>query len=76
MKRELPTWGISRGYMWMGKLRYRPIFTVRAPNQDDAIEIAAHRVNGIALLKATRVTTKPVSFFLSIVAAELRDEED
>jgi hypothetical protein len=61
-------WQISRGFVGhLGHIFFRPIFTVKARNRDQAIERAAHKVKGIAMLKATRLTDNaPRSFFLCI----------
>jgi len=61
-------WRISRGFVGpFGRIQYRPLFIVEAPNEDKAIEIAAHRVRGIAILKA-RELVNPRSFFLHITS--------
>jgi hypothetical protein len=69
-------WQISRGYVgYLGHIFYRPIFIVKARNQDDAIWRAAHKIKGVAMLKATRLTplsdkaakhVKRRSFFLCL----------
>jgi hypothetical protein len=41
------------------------VFKLKARNRDQAIERAAHKIKGIALLKATRVIPTD-SFFLAI----------
>ncbi len=63
MKTQL--WNISRGFVGpFGRIQYRPLFTVEAPNEDRAIWIGAHKVRGLALLKATPVPdTSERSFF-------------
>jgi hypothetical protein len=48
-------WQISRGYVGpFGRIQYRPLFFVSARDQDQAILRAAHKIRGIAILKATR----------------------
>ena len=65
-KRTLPEWQISRGFMsGSGRVFFRPAFKVKARTRDQAIERAAHKVKGIALLKATRVTPRR-GFFLCL----------
>jgi hypothetical protein len=54
-KTETPSWQISRGFVGpLGHVFFRPIFKVTARTQDQAIMRAAHKVRGIAILKATR----------------------
>jgi hypothetical protein len=54
-KRAEPNWQISRGYLGpFGGVFFRPIFTVKARDQDQAIWRAAHKLRGVAMLKATR----------------------
>jgi hypothetical protein len=72
--RAQPNWQISRGFVGpFGRVFFRPIFTVKARTQDQAIERAAHKIKGIAMLKATRLAPKsdsdagaPRSFFLCV----------
>jgi hypothetical protein len=55
-KRSQPNWQISRGFVGpMGRVFFRPIFTVKARSRDQAIWCAAHMIKGIALLKARRL---------------------
>jgi hypothetical protein len=73
--RTQPNWQISRGFVGpLGRVFFRPIFTVRAWNEDHAIMRAAHKIRGIAILKATREELEP---FPSIVesAEQARREE-
>jgi hypothetical protein len=65
-KRTTPDWQIHRGFMSAaGRVFFRPAFKVKARTRDQAIERAAHKIKGIALLRATRVTPRR-SFFLCI----------
>jgi hypothetical protein len=60
-----PSWQISRAFVGpLGHVFFRPIFTVRAWNEDEAIMRAAHKIRGIAILKATREELEP---FLSML---------
>jgi hypothetical protein len=73
-KTEQPSWQISRGFVGpFGRVFFRPIFTLKARTQDQAIERAAYKVKGIAMLKATRLppksdsdATAPHTFFLCV----------
>jgi hypothetical protein len=54
-KMKQPNWQISRGFVGpLGRVFFRPIFRVKAWNEDHAIMRAAHKIKGIAMLKATR----------------------
>lgn len=65
-KRATPNWQIHRGFIGpAGRVFFRPVFRIKARNRDQAIERAAHKIKGIALLKATRVIPAR-SFFLSL----------
>jgi hypothetical protein len=66
-KRAQADWQISRGFVGpLGHVFFRRIFTVKARNQDQAIERAAHKVKGIAMLKARRLQPPRRSFFLCL----------
>jgi hypothetical protein len=65
-KRTLPEWQISRGFLGpAGRVFFRPAFTIKARTRDQAIERAAHKIKGIALLRARRLPGKR-SFFLHL----------
>jgi hypothetical protein len=66
-KKTIPDWQIHRGFMSAaGRVFFRPAFKVKARTRDQAIERAAHKIKGIALLQATRVLPARRSFFLCI----------
>jgi hypothetical protein len=65
-KRAQPNWQIHRGYLGpAGRVFFRRAFTIKARTRDQAIERAAHKIKGIALLKATRVAPAR-AFFVAI----------
>jgi hypothetical protein len=65
-KRAQPDWLIHRGFLRpTGRVFFRPAFTVKAWTRDQAIERAAHKIKGIALLRATRLPAKG-AFFMAI----------
>jgi hypothetical protein len=51
-----PIWAVSRGRFTPDRrLIYVPIGNWRAWDREDAIQLAAHAIRGIALLKAERI---------------------
>jgi hypothetical protein len=65
-KRVLHNWQIHRGFVGpAGRVFFRPAFLIKAHTCDQAIERAAHKIKGIALLRATRLPAEQ-SFFLSL----------
>jgi hypothetical protein len=63
-KRVLHNWQIHRGFVGpAGRVFFRPAFLIKARNRDQAIERAAHKIKGIALLRATRITPGAAIFF-------------
>jgi hypothetical protein len=65
-KRAQPDWQIHRGFIGpAGRVFFRRVFTIKARTRDQAIERAAHKIKGIALLRATRISPQR-GFFLCL----------